>query len=74
MDITDVTITPMIAVGMATVPVLVKALTGWSTGVSIAVGIIPGAAIGFLAGLLLFWAVSWMLHKAFSRKINKDSG
>jgi hypothetical protein len=54
MDLTDVTITPMIPVGMAMVPLLLKSLTGWSTGVSFAAGIIPGAVIGLLAGLLLF--------------------
>ncbi len=73
MDLTDITISPMIPVGMFTVPVVIKSLTGWSTWVCFAVGVVPGAAVGFLIGLLLFWAVSWVLLKVFGRKLNKDS-
>lgn len=58
MDLTDVTISPMIPVGIGVVSAVIKTRTGWSWIASIGVGIIPGAVVGFVAGLLLFWTLS----------------
>ena len=58
MDLTDLTIPPMIAAGLGVVPVVIKSYTGWGWVASIVVGIVPGALLGFLAGLLLFWSIA----------------
>jgi ABC-type uncharacterized transport system permease subunit len=58
MDLTDITISPMIPVGIGVVSAAIKIHTGWSWAASVAVGIVPGAVIGFLAGVLLFWTIT----------------
>jgi hypothetical protein len=47
----------MILAGVGVVSVMIKTHTGWSWVVSIGAGIMPGAILGFLASLLLFWVV-----------------
>jgi hypothetical protein len=58
MDLTDVTITPMIAMGIAVAGPIIKAVTGWGLGVSFLAGVIPGAVAGFFCGLGMFIALS----------------
>ena len=72
MDLTDITITPMIPMGAFGVPLIIKSLTGWSGLVSFAVGIVPGVMLGFVTGLLLFWSISWVLRRVFGHRVRKD--
>jgi hypothetical protein len=74
MDLSDVTISPMIPVGVGVVSAIIKTHTGWSWIASIGAGIIPGAVLGFLAGLLLFWTVSgivWMFLRLSGHQTHK---
>lgn len=74
MDLTDLTISPMIPFGIAVGTSVIKTHTGWSWIVSIAAGIIPGAILGFVAGVLLFWVVSgicWTFWKLLRRHTSK---
>jgi hypothetical protein len=63
MDLTDLTITPMMPVGVAVATALIKAATGWSLGVSLLAAAIPGAGGGFIVGVGLFYVISWSVRK-----------
>lgn len=65
MDLTEITIAPMIPMGIAVATV--KTCTGWGWPASVAAGLIPGALIGFLVGLLFYVVVSWILARADER-------
>jgi hypothetical protein len=74
MDLTDVTIPPMILVGVGVVSVIIKTHTGWSWVASIGAGIVPGAVFGFLVCLLLFWTVygiCWTFLRLFRHRPQK---
>jgi hypothetical protein len=74
MDLSDVTISPMIPVGVGVVSAVIKAQTGWSWIASIGAGIVPGAVLGLLAGVLLFWTVSgicWTWFRLFRHRTEK---
>ncbi len=74
MDLTDVTISPMIPVGVAVVSAFIKTHTGWGWVASIGIGLIPGAVLGFVAGLLLFLSLSgviFMFVRLFGHRTHK---
>jgi hypothetical protein len=66
MDIADVVVIPSVIVGMAISPAIVRYLTDWSIGASIAVGMLPGAFLGFGIAICIFYGLGW-IASIFSR-------
>jgi hypothetical protein len=60
MDIADVVLIPSVIVGIAVTPAIVRYVTEWPIGVSIAVGILPGAFFGFWMAMGIFYVLDWM--------------
>jgi hypothetical protein len=70
MDLTDITIGPMIPAAIGVVLTAIKAHTGWSWVASLGAALIPGAVIGFAVGVFLFWTISgitWMFLRITGR-------
>jgi hypothetical protein len=71
MDLTDLTVAPMIPLGIGIVSGGIRKYTGWHWLPSFAAGLIPGAILGLLAGSLLFLVASWILPKLLRRQPQK---
>ena len=71
-DLTDVTITPMIPVGIAAATVIIHWLSGWNIWIALVAAVVPGAIAGFFLGVGLTIVASWLLERVLPRHKKSD--